>query len=160
MTFSIGDLNLLDTAQLMPSSLDTLVNNVETKNADKFEKLNNMKQHFNEEDLELNCTKGVCPYEWMDDTEKFKETQLPPIKAFYSKLRLSGISKNEYKHTQHVYDKFGCATFQGYHDLYIKSDVLLLSDVFETFRTNTNIEHYKLDPANFITAASYAWSCM
>ena len=24
----------------------------------------------------------------------------------------------------------------------------------------TNIENYQLDPANFITAASYAWSCM
>ena len=37
--------------------------------------------------------------------------------------------------------------------------MLLLSDVFENFR-KTSIEHYKLDPANFITAASYAWSCM
>ena len=29
----------------------------------------------------------------------------------------------------------------------------------ENFR-KTSIEHYKLDPANFITAASYAWSAM
>jgi hypothetical protein len=77
----------------MPSSLDTLVNNRKTRNQYKFEKFNNMKQHFNEEELELICKKGVYPYEWMDDPEKFKETQLPPIKAFFSKLRLSGISK-------------------------------------------------------------------
>jgi hypothetical protein len=118
----------------MPSSLDTLVNDLKTKTADKFEKFNNMRQRFNEEELEPICKKGVYPYERMDDPEKMKETQLPPIKAFYSKLRLSGISKQEYKHAQHVYNKFGCEAFQNYHDLYLKSDVLLLSDVFENFR--------------------------
>ena len=102
----------------------------------------------------------MYPYEYIDgDEEKFKEIGLPPRKAFYSKLRLSGISKKEYKHAQNVYKKFKCQSFQDYHDLYLKSDVLLLSDVFEDFR-KTSIEHYKLDPANFITAASYAWSCM
>ena len=37
--------------------------------------------------------------------------------------------------------------------------MLLLSDVFENFR-ETSIAKYTLDPANFITAAIYAWSCM
>ena len=77
----------------MPSSLDTLVNNLKTKNKDQFEKFNSMKQHFNDEELELICQKGVYPYEYIDDIENLKEKQLPPRKAFYSKLRLSGISK-------------------------------------------------------------------
>jgi hypothetical protein len=34
----------------------------------------------------------VYPHEYIDDIEKLKEEQLPPIKAFYSKLRLSEIS--------------------------------------------------------------------
>jgi hypothetical protein len=159
MTFSIGDLKFLDTAQFMASSLDTLVKNLKTKNLDKFEKFNSLKQHLNEEELELICQKGFYPYEYIDDPEKLKETGLPPRKAFYSKLRLSGISKKEYKHAQNIYNKFKCYTFQDYHNLYLTSDVLLLSDVFEHFR-KTSIEHYKLDPANFITAAGYAWSCM
>jgi spore coat polysaccharide biosynthesis protein SpsF (cytidylyltransferase family) len=62
--------------------------------------------------------------------EKFKETELPPIKAFCSKLRLSGISKKDYKHAKHVYKSFNCSTFQDYRTLYIKSDVILLADVF------------------------------
>ena len=58
-----------------------------------------------------------------------------------------------------MYKTLNCKTFQDYHDLYLKSDVLLLADIFENFRTSS-IAHYRLDPANFITAASYAWSAM
>jgi hypothetical protein len=90
-----------------------------------------MKQHFNHEELQLICQKGVYPYDYMDDVEQFKDTELPPIKACNSKLRLSGISKEAYNHAQNVYHKFKCKNFQNCHDLYIKVDVLLLSDVFE-----------------------------
>ena len=79
-------------------------------------------------------SKGVYPYEYMDDVEKFKDTELPPINAFYSKLKLSGISREAHKHGKDVYHKFKCRSFQDYHDLYLKADVLLLSDVFENFR--------------------------
>ena len=77
----------------------------------------------------------------------------------YSKLKLEGITKAEYKHAQEVYREFDCKTFQDYHDLYLKTDVVLLVDVFEHFR-KSSIKHYRLDPANFITAASFAWSAM
>ena len=43
--------------------------------------------------------------------------------------------------------------------MYLKSDVVLLADVFEHFR-KSSINHYRLDPANFITVASFAWSAM
>ena len=43
--------------------------------------------------------------------------------------------------------------------LYLNCDVLLLADVFESFR-KTSISYYKLDPANYITIASYAWDAM
>jgi hypothetical protein len=123
MSFSVGNLNFLDTAQFMPDSLDTLVNNLKTESEDKFDNFKNMKQHFNEEELELICKKGIYPYEYIDDVEQFKETPLPPRKAFYSTLKLSGISKNELRHAQNVYTKFNCETFQDYHDL---SDVFLI----------------------------------
>ena len=54
----------------------------------------------------------------MDDKEKFKLEGLPARKDFYSRLKLSGISKADYKHAQEVYKQFKCKTFQDYHGLY------------------------------------------
>ena len=48
-----------------------------------------------------------------------------------------------------------------YHDLYLKTDVLLLADVFETFITVChNKNSYGLDPAHYYTAMGLAWSAM
>jgi hypothetical protein len=52
------------------------------------------------------------PYEYIDDVEKLKDTELPPIKAFYSKLRLSGISEEAYKHAQNVYKTSSARRFR------------------------------------------------
>jgi hypothetical protein len=53
----------------------------------------------------------------------------------------------------------GCQSFLDYHSIYLKTDVLLLADVFEKFR-KTCCDYYKLDPANYMTAPSLAWDAM
>ena len=47
-------------------------------------------------------------------------------------------------------------SLRDYHDLYQKTDVLLLADVFEEFR-NVCLRHYKLDPAWYYTSPGLAW---
>ena len=46
-----------------------------------------------------------------------------------------------------------------YHDLYLKTDVLLLADVMENFRKLCE-ENYELDPAHFFTVPGMAWDAM
>jgi len=46
-----------------------------------------------------------------------------------------------------------------YHDLYLKSDVLLLADVFENFRKNCPT-HYKLNPCHYLTSPGLSWDPM
>ncbi len=128
MTFTIGDLRFKDSMQFMPGSLQTLAEALKQKpgeGRDEFLKYTNMKRHFNEEEMKIICQKGIYPYEWMDDAEKFKQEYLPTRKEFRSKLKLGGVSEKEYKHAQRVWHHFKCKTFQDYHDIYLKCDVLL-----------------------------------
>jgi hypothetical protein len=49
-----------------------------------------------------------------------------------------------------------CKTFQNYHDRYLKTDVILLADVFENFR-DLSMRTYSLDPAHYLTTPSLTW---
>ena len=104
--------------------------------------------------------KGVYPYEYMNSWKKFEETKLPPKEVFYSMLKIKKISDEDYEHAQQVWDKITPEgeriTLGVYHDVYLATDVLLLADVFETFR-DTCLKRYKLDPAHFYTAPELAW---
>ena len=60
--------------------------------------------------------------------------KLPEQNEFYSKLKLEGITDDEYAHAQNVDRYFKCKTFYDYHMLYLKTDVVLLADVFENCR--------------------------
>ena len=48
--------------------------------------------------------KGVYPYEYIDNWEKFDEIALPPKEAFYSNLNLEDISDEDYVHAQKLWD--------------------------------------------------------
>ena len=106
--------------------------------------------------IQANARKGVYPYEYMDSWGRFKETRLPPKEAFYSKLNMEGISEKDYEHAQQVWNIMGEKTLESYHNVYLKTDVLLLADIFENFR-ETCLKHYQLDPAHFYTAPGLAW---
>ena len=108
------------------------------------------------QDTSLLRRKGVYPYDYVNSIKRLKETKLPPKEAFYSKLDEEEISDEDYQHAHNVWNCFNCQTIQDYHDLYLKSDVLLLADVFENFR-KICLEHYKLDPCHYYTAPGLAW---
>ena len=72
---------------------------------------------------------------------------------------MKGISDQDDKHAQQVWNTMEKKDLNCYHDTYLKTDVLLLADVFETFR-NTCLGHYKLDPAHFYTAPGLAWQTL
>ena len=46
-----------------------------------------------------------------------------------------------------------------YHDLYLLTDVLLLSDVMENVRSMA-LNYYGLDPTHYLTLPSFAWDAM
>ena len=143
------EIRFLDSYKFLQSSLGNLVSNL---SVDDF---NNTKSEF-KSNTSLLTRKGVYPYDYISSLSKLSETCLPPKEAFYSKLYDEDISDEDYQHAIKVWNMFGCKTIRDYHDLYLKSDVLLLADVFEKFRT-TCMKHYKLDPAHYYTSPGLAW---
>ena len=100
--------------------------------------------------------KGVYPYEYMDGWDKFNEELIPSKELFYSNLTLENITEGDYIHAKNVFKTFKLNNLGDYHDLYVKSDTLLLADVFENFR-NICLSNYELDPAHFISLPGLAW---
>ena len=92
----------------------------------------------------------------MDSWQRFNEPSLPDKKAFYSKLNVEGISNIDYEHSRKVWEVFEIKNQREYHDLYVKSNTLLLADIFENFRGKC-IEIYKLDPTHFVSVPELAW---
>ena len=94
--------------------------------------------------------KGVYPYEYMDNWERFDETLLPNKESFYSNLNMENIDDIDYRHGNNMFKRFKLKNLGEYHDLYIQSDTLLLADVFKNFR-NTCLKVCELDAAHFLS---------
>ena len=86
---------------------------------------------------------------------KFNETSLSQKKEFYSKLIMEDITDADYMHTKRVCEDFEIKHLGEYHDLCLKSDTLLLADVFENFR-KMYLKVYELYPAKFLLAPGLA----
>ena len=116
----------------LSSSLEKLTENLYDKD-DKYKNFINTKNEFGD-NTDLLCRKGFFPYEWFDDISKFNYKGLPSRKDFYSTLKKEELKEDDYKHACDVYDKMKCQKFLDYQLIYLKCDVLLLSDIFENFR--------------------------
>lgn len=153
ISFSIGKLRFLDSMAFMASSLEKLAANL---SADKFTHLVSEFSGCSDEQLALIKMKGVFPYDDMTDLAKLQANSLPAPAAFFNKLTNESIAPEDYAHAQKVWEMFGMTTFQNYHDLYLKTDVLLLADVFEEFR-KVCMNAYGLDPCQYYTAPGLSW---
>ena len=92
----------------------------------------------------------------MDDWERFNETTLPEKEEFCSNLNMEDVTHADYMHTKRVCKDFEIKNLGEYHDLYLKSDTLLLADVFENSR-KMFLKIYHLDPVKFLSAPGLAW---
>ncbi|ELT99300.1 hypothetical protein CAPTEDRAFT_208655, partial [Capitella teleta] len=127
-----------DEKNIMASSFNKLSSNLDKScftNTSKF---------YDRNQFDLLLRKGVYPYEYMDSHKRLDETSG------------EGINEDDYKHAQRVWKEFGMKTLRDYHDMYNRSDVLLLADVFENFRDVCS-KNYGLDPAWYYTALGQAW---
>ena len=143
----------MDSLQFLNASLDALVSNLKRDlEKDGVNRFAHTRRHFPDEGSFTRVTrKGVYPYEYMDGEERFEEQSLPSIENFFSKLCDASISEEEYGRALDVWKHFNIHDMREYHDLYLKTDTLLLADVFENFR-RVAIANYELDPCHYFTS--------
>ena len=92
----------------------------------------------------------------MNSFKRFKENKLPDKDCFFNSLKICCISDEKYCRAIDVWKVFNIKNFGQYHYLYLKTDVLLLCDVFEKF-INVCLEDYGLDPCHYFSSAGLFW---
>lgn len=121
--------------------------------------------------------KGSYPYSYFDSFDRFKEDVMPAPINFCSSLDECTIlgkdgpivfnkpdEKNKYANEQYkkacmLYNEFKCKNLGEYNDLYLRTDTLILADIFESFR-NIARKAYELDPVTYYTLPGYSWEAL
>ena len=150
-----------DSYQFLASSLEALAANLLRAGRNKFKQ---MEKSFRQggathPQLELLLRKGVFPYDYLNCWERMADPALPSQADFHSALRQEDCSNEDYQRAQQVWQSFQCRSLQDYLELYLKTDVLLLADVYEEFR-GVCMVHYGLDPAHYVSSPQLSWDSM
>ena len=150
------NIRFIDSFRFLPSSLDKLASYLTNHPIveKEFET-----DGYSSEQIQLLKRKGVYPYEFTSSFDSLDTNHLPTKEEFYSRLNDEHISAEEYAYAQTVWNAFKIYDLGQYCDLYLKTDVLLLADVFEDFRDNC-IKSYHLDAAHYFTTPGFTWDAM
>ena len=148
------EFRFLDSFRFLSGSLDTLATTLETKDYIQLSK--HFPKHVN-----ILQKKGVFPYSYLDSFVKLSEKSLPHYGDQWINS-LSGqidVSEEDVQHAKKVWNMFGCKNFSDYLMLYLKTDVILLADVFERCRRLFH-QVYGLEPCHYYSAPNISWDAM
>ena len=111
-----------------------------------------MSQNVDNKVLDLLMQKGFKPYEYMSGFEMFKE-RLPGKEQFHSSLTGKKISDKKYEHVLKILDRSEMKMIKDYHNMYLKSNLLLSVDVLENFK-NSSLKNKGLFPSHYLSASA------
>ena len=156
LALELGSFLFIDGFLNLGESLGVLAQNLRDKGKDSF---TYTLKHSDPTKQDLLLQEGVFCYAYLDDFQKLDEKSLPPSKCFINDLHQEHISEGNYTYAQNIWKTFSCKTLGDYHDVYLKSDVLILTEVCENFR-NFCLDHYGLDPAHFLTGSQLSHTAL
>ena len=174
INIGFDSLSVKDSFSFITASLDKLVSMTKYDNTDEKERSkwvlrDNWQSNFRysskndiiktEKCLDLLTEKGVYPYDYMNSFDKFNDEHLPSKEQFYSRLTEEDITNDDYNKAKQIWKHFDIKNMGEYHDLYLKTDVLLLTDAFENFR-DMCLSYYGLDPVYYYTLPNFAFDAM
>ena len=145
----------LDSFAFLSSSLEKLVHSLKINENSSFSRL---KTEFPEHHEEL-TQKGIYFYDYASSYNIFYENSIPAREIFYNKQTQSDIADEDYEHAQKIFSKMRCKNLGEYMLLYVKTDALLLCDVFENFR-ELSLSYYGLDPCQYFSLPGLSYDAM
>ena len=154
---NLGNWTLLDSYQLLSGSLAELADDLAKSDDCEFNLIKQAKLAHSNEQLNLLLRKNVYPYEWVRSVEQLKLSAVLPTRAeFFSSIKQSTISEEDYQHGQNVFSQFSCKNMLEYTELYCKLDTLLLAEIMFSFR-ELIFKEFKLAVENYISTPQLAF---
>ena len=152
ISINYGCLRFIDSYRFLQDSLDNLV---KTLNEDDFKIL---KKEF-PDNYELLNKKLAYPYEYFKNLEDYnKDISNLTKQDYFSKLKNDYPCSKEIERTNKIIQTFNITNGEELTQLYLKSDVFLLADVFEKFIT-TSYKTFKINPLYCVSLPGYTWEC-
>ena len=149
---SVG-LRFIDSLQFLNTSLAKLAQNLtDTPHLDS---ITTMPDY-----IKSSASKSVFPYSYIDSFTRLEEqrSSLPPISDFFDFLTQQvNITQDDHNTAARVYKDCNCNCLKDYMLLYMKLDIYLLADIFESFRAAALSED-SLDPLNFYSIPGLSWA--
>ena len=150
ISVTYGCIRFIDSYRFLSIGLDSLVKNLDE---DDFKIL---KKEFPDKWQYLN-KKLAYPYEYFNSIDDYKK----PVhnlenKDFFSKLKNKCPDDKKIDRTREIIKKFNIKNGKGLTELYLKSDIILLADVFEKFN-KISVEEKGINPLYCVSLPGYTW---
>ena len=149
VSVQVGCLRFLDSYRFLSSSLDKLMKSMQSA-ANTFPIMDE-----NGLDDELFKKKLAYPYEYLNLSNIQEPLNLSP-EDFWSTLKQTTPSLEEINRTQEIIKKYDLKNGQELTELYLKMDVLQLTEVFENFVEKPTLE-YGINPLYSYSLPGYTW---
>ena len=151
ISVNFGCIRFIDSYRFLQSSLDSLVKSLQAD-------LVLLNKEF-PENVDLLNKKLAYPYEYFNS---FEDYDVPfdslSKESYYSKLTNSYPKDEEIERTDKIIDVFGVKNGKELTELYLKTDVILLADVFEKF-INVSVKEFGINPLYSVSLPGYTWQC-
>ena len=150
ISVTYGCIRFIDSYRFLSSGLDSLVKNLDE---DDFRIL---KKEFPDKWKYLN-KKLAYPYEYFNSIDDYKKlVHNLENKDFFSKLKNKCPDDKEIDRTREIIKKFNIKNGKELTELYLKSDVILLADVFEKF-IKVSVNEFGINPLYCVSLPGYTW---
>ena len=159
MSFSLfkNRFKILDSINHLSGSLDKLVSVMKHSGKNFF----NTKKVFGDDQTTQNllCQKGFFPYNFLCLENLQKIQSIPNREKFHNDLTNKKITYEDYKHAVNVWRHMRCKNLQDYLEIYLATDITLLADVFENYRSFFYAK-FNLDPTKYSSLPGLSYDCM